>query len=489
MHYRSVLYILGNFLLLLSAAMVIPMLAAILINDGKPLERFEVLAFGGCVAGALIVGLALRSIFETSLSKVAHREGAAVVTFSWILFSLVGCLPYVITGCAGFTDAYFETMSGFTTTGATIFSGVEVLPAGIQLWRHQTQWMGGMGIVVLSVAVMPMLGAGGYRMFKAEAPGGSTFERNMPRIKDTAKVLWGLYLGLSTLQTTLLWFGGMGLYDAVCHAFTTMSTGGFSTRSASVAAWPSPFIQWTIILFMYLAGANFDIFQQLLVGPRRGIFKNVELRVYTYLALGATLLIFAVMHYQGGIKGGTESELRGAAFQVLSISTTTGYGTEDFDKWPNITRLTLLLMMFIGACTGSTAGGMKVARIVIFFRAALTELQRTVAPKAVLVVRVGDRSVDRETVSNALAFMLMWITLFTVITFALAAMGLDLLSAASGTVANLGNIGPGLGTVGPTQNFGHVPMAGKWLLIFAQLVGRLEVYSVLVLFLPRAWVR
>jgi trk system potassium uptake protein TrkH len=489
MHFRSVLYILGNLLLLLAAALILPLIAAYLLHDNFPLERLELWGFLGPIAIAAIGGFALRVAFETDLSRVAHREGAAIVTFSWILFSLIGCLPFVITGAANFTDAFFETMSGFTTTGATIFTDIEALPSGLQMWRHQTQWMGGMGIVVLSVAVLPMLGAGGYRLFKAEAPGGSTFERNMPRIKDTAKLLWMLYLGMSVVEGLLLWWGGMTPYEAINHAFTTMSTGGFSTKGASVAGFPSPFIQWTIIFFMFLAGINFDIYQQLLVGPRKVVFRNVELRVYVALAVGASLLSFYLLYDTGLVKGGAEATLRGAFFQVLSISTTTGYGTEDFDLWPNLLRLMLLLLMFGGGCTGSTAGGMKLARLVIFFKSAIVELRRNINPKAVLVVRLGERSLDRNTVSNVTSFILLWLTVMTVVTVVLTAMGLDMLSALSGTVANLGNIGPGLATVGPTQNFAHVPAAGKWLLAFSQLLGRLEIYSVLVLFLRRTWVR
>jgi trk system potassium uptake protein TrkH len=489
MHYRSVLYILGNLLLLLAAALLVPLITALLRHDGIPLERFEVLGFGGAIAAAAIIGLAMRSLFDTDLSKLAHREGAAIVTFSWILFSAIGALPYVITGAAGFTDAYFETMSGFTTTGATIFTNVELLPSGLQLWRHQTQWMGGMGIVVLSVAVLPMLGAGGYRLFKAEAPGGSTFERNMPRIKDTAKVLWMLYLGMSIVQAVLLWIGGMTIYESICHAFTTMSTGGFSTKAASVAAWPSPFIQWTMIGFMFLAGVNFDIFQLLIGGPRREVLKNIELRVYIAVALLVGGVSFLLLWRADAVAGGVEATARGAFFSVISISTTTGYGTEDFDKWPNILRLTLLLLMFMGGCTGSTAGGMKVARLVIFVKAALAELQRTVNPKAVTVVRVGDRPVDRTVVSNIQAFILMWLAVMMVATVVLTALGLDLLTSLTATVACLGNIGPGLGSVGPTQNFAHIPLMGKWVLVACQLLGRLEIYSVLVLLLKRSWVR
>lgn len=477
-------------MVLLAVVLLFPLGTAILFGDGhQALEQYEPLAFIVTIAACAIIGLGLRSVYELDLSALGHREGAAIVTLSWLVFSLFGCLPFVITGAAGFTDAFFETMSGFTTTGSSILPNVEVLPEGLQLWRCQTQWLGGMGIVVLSVAVFPMVGAGGYRMFKAEAPGGSTFQRNAPRIKDTAKVLWVMYLGMSLVEMTLLLLGGMGGFDAVCHMFTTMSTGGFSTRAASVAAWPTPFIQWTIVAFMLLAGINFDVHQQLLTGRHRQALRNVELRVFVLIAAVATTLFVVVLHLGSIIAGGFETTLRTAAFQVASIGTTTGYGTADFNLWPDTLRLSLLLLMFVGGCTGSTAGGMKVVRVVIFLKSALVELYHTVNPRAVLVVRVGDRPLTRDTVSNVMSFLAIWVALFGLFSYLLTILGLDLISAASAAAAHLGNIGPGLGSVGPVANYAHVPVVGKWLLVFAMLLGRLELYSVLVLLLRKTWIR
>jgi trk system potassium uptake protein TrkH len=494
MHFRSVFYVLGNLLVVLGCAMALPLLVSILSDDSHlPIERYEVLGFLGAIASATISGIALRTVFEADLSRLGNREGCAIVTLTWLLFSLVGCLPFVVTGTAGFTDACFETMSGFTTTGASVLSEMEVLPRGIGLWRCQTQWMGGMGIVVLSVAILPFLGMGGYRMFKAEVPGGSTFERNAPRIKDIAKVLWIMYLGMTVLEVLLLLAGGMELYDAVCHAFTTMSTGGFSTSTQSVAHWTSPWIQWVVIVFMFLAGANFSIYHQLITGPRASALDNPELKVYVILTAVVVALSFGVLVQSGATAGGAtargEPALRAAAFQVASIGTTTGYATEDFERWPDILRLLLLLMMFVGGCTGSTGGGMKVARLMIFVKAVIVELRRTIHPRAVLVVRVGDRALEREVVSNIMSFLAMYIGLFVLVTVVLVMLGLDLTSATSATAANLGNIGPGLGTVGPTASYAHVPTLGKWLLVLCQLLGRLELYSVMVLLLRRTWTR
>ena len=489
MHFRSVFYTLGSLLVLLGVVMVIPALTAASIDDGVPLEQYELLAFIGSIAAAVIIGLGMRTVCVTDLSRLGHREGAAIVSLTWIVFSLIGCLPYVITGAAGLTDAFFETMSGFTTTGATIFTDIEALPSGIQLWRHLTQWIGGMGIVVLSVAILPILGVGGYRMFKAETPGGSTFQRNAPRIKETARVLWGMYLGMSVVEFSLLVFGGMSLYDAVCHTFTTMSTGGFSTSGKSMAGWPSPMIQWTVIGFMLLAGCNFSIYQQLIQGPRRAILKDPELRLFlTIVAVVGGLHIFVLLR-ANAVEGGVEPTVRAAIFTVTSVTTTTGYGTEDFNNWPNTLRLALVFLMFVGGCAGSTAGGMKVSRLLIFAKSSVTELRRSINPRAVLVVRIGNRPLGREVVGNIMSFLAMWVILFALVTYILTLLGLDLLSATTAAATNLGNVGPGLGSVGPTANFAQVPLLGKWLLVLCMLLGRLELYSTLVLFLPQTWVR
>jgi trk system potassium uptake protein TrkH len=348
--------------------------------------------------------------------------------------------------------------------------------------------MGGMGIVVLSVAVLPFLGVGGYRMFKAEAPGGSTFERNAPRIRDTAKVLWIMYLAMSLVEALLLRLGGMTLFEATCHTFTTMSTGGFSTSSQSVAHWPSPFVQWTIISFMVLAGCNFGVYHQLARGQVRAVLGNLELRVFFVLLLLVSGTAAAVLLHGGGIEGGTEATIRGAGFSVVSITSTTGYGTEDFNLWPDHLRLLLVLMMFIGGCAGSTAGGMKVVRLLIFAKASLAELRRSVTPHTVQVVRIGERPLDRQVVSNIMSFLAIWLAVFALATLALTLLRLDLLTATTAVAANLGNVGPGLGAVGPTANYSTVPTVGKWLLIFMMLLGRLELYSPLVLFLKRTWV-
>lgn len=493
MHLPSVLNVLGTLLLLLGGVLLVPLAIAVGCDDARlVLERHEILGFALAIGGALLAGAALRVRFKIDLAEIGNREGVAIVTGAWLLFSLFGCLPYIVCGAAGFTDAYFETMSGFTTTGASIFPDVEVLPRGLMFWRCLTQWIGGMGIMVLSVAVLPILGVGGYRLFKAEVPGGATFQRNAPRIKDTAKVLWLTYLSLSIAETLLLWAGGMTPYDAVCHTFTTMSTGGFSTRTASIAGWPSPFIQWVITVFMFLGGTNFGLYQQLLTGPRLETFKDLELRVYAAIVTAATAFVHAarfVVSRTTWQAAAAAPTVRAAAFQVLTVLTTTGFATEDFGRWPTVTQLLLLLLMFVGGCAGSTGGGMKVQRLIVYGKAAAHELRRSVQPRAVLVVRIGERPIEREVVANVMNFFVMYVAIAVTVTFLLALGGMDLLSAVSAAAANIGNVGPGLGTVGPSASYAEVPTFGKWVLVFAQLLGRLEIYSVLSLVLKRTWVR
>jgi trk system potassium uptake protein TrkH len=281
----------------------------------------------------------------------------------------------------------------------------------------------------------------------------------------------------------------MSLFDATCHAFTTMSTGGFSTSTASLAHWNTPAIQWVVIAFMFMAGINFGIYQQLITGPRRGALLNNELHVYALVALGMAAALFGVLRWTTALTGDLEAVIRASAFQAVSIGTTTGFGTEDFERWPDILRLLLLLLMFVGGCAGSTGGGMKVARLIIFFKAVVAELRRTINPRAVIVVRVGERPLEREVVSNVMGFFVMYVGLYALVTVILAAMGLDLITATSAAAANVGNIGPGLGAVGPTANYADVPTAGKWVLVVSQLLGRLELYSVVVLLLRRTWIK
>ncbi len=413
------------------------------------------------------------------------REGFAIVAFGWVVASLFGCLPFIFSGSIpSFTDAFFETMSGFTTTGSTILTDIERLPHGILFWRSLTQWIGGMGIILLSIAILPLLGIGGTQLFAAEVP-GVTLEKLTPRISHTARILWLVYLLLTVVLTGLLMWGGMSLYDALCHSFTALSTGGFSTHNASIAYYSSPFIQYTLIIFMFLAGTNFTLHYRALRGELGGYFRNNEFVFYIILVGIVALVLIPGVPAMADI----EERFRAALFQCVSIVTTTGYVSADYELWAAAAQLILLLMMFNGGSTGSTAGGMKIARILLLLKNGFNEIVKLVHPRAVIPVRFNGRSVSPEIISDVQAFFVLYISLFAFMTIIITALGMDIISAAGAVAATLGNIGPGLGSVGAVDHFAYVPTAGKWILSFCMLTGRLELFTVLVLFSPAFWKR
>jgi len=421
-----------------------------------------------------------------SPKELTVREGFAVVTFGWTVFALFGALPYLISGAiASPLDAVFETMSGFTTTGSTILTEIETLPQSLLFWRSLTHWMGGMGIIVLSLAILPMLGVGGMQLFKAEVP-GPTADRLKPRIQDTAKLLWGVYFLLTLVETVLLMFGGMTFFDALCHAFATLATGGFSTRNASIAAYDSSYIDGVITLFMVLAGINFALHFQILRGKIRDFFSSEELRVYLGIILIATVIIM-ICNWFGNVYTYFGENLRYSLFQVVSIITTTGFATADYEHWMVLPQYLLVLLMFIGGCAGSTGGGMKVARVLLLFKHVQVQVFRLIHPRAIRLVKLGNRPVDKDVLQSILGFFTLFIGIFVVGSLLVAASGMDLVSASAAVIACLGNIGPGLGSVGPVDNFAHVPIFGKIVLIVCMLMGRLELFTVLVLFFPSFW--
>lgn len=472
------LRVLGALLLFLAAALVVPIPFSLFYQDG---------ATWSFVASALVclsLGLALfrgcRSSKELSL-----REGFAIVTFGWGLFALFGALPFSLSGAIpSYLDAVFETMSGFTTTGSSILTDIEALPKSVLFWRALTHWLGGMGIIVLSLAILPMLGVGGMQLFKAEVPGPTT-DRLKPRIQDTAKLLWGVYVLLTALQTLLLMLGGMSFFDAICHAFATLATGGFSTRNASVAAYDSAYIDWVVTLFMFLAGVNFTLHYQALRGRLRDIWRNEEFLCYLAITFGATVLL--VILNQGGVYHSLVDNLRFSAFQAASIMTTTGFATADYEQWPVLAQYLLIFLMFVGGCAGSTSGGMKVARILLLFKHAHVQIYRLIHPRAVRLVKFGGTPVDREVMQSILGFFALYMGIFVFASALMAASGLDVVSAGAAVIATLGNVGPGIGSVGPVDNFAHVSDFGKTVLVGCMLLGRLELFTVLVLFFPTFW--
>ncbi|MBL1213542.1 MAG: TrkH family potassium uptake protein [Ignavibacteriae bacterium] len=442
-----------------------------------------VLLFTGI--GTSLAGLLLWLLTNEHEKELRKREGYVVVSIGWVVMSLFGALPFVIHGSIpNFSDAFFETISGFTTTGASILNDIEAMPHGLLFWRSITQWLGGMGIIVLSLAIMPILGIGGMQLFVAEVP-GPTKDKIHPRIKETAKRLWGIYLLLTVVEITLLYFGGMNLFDAINHGFTTMATGGFSTKQASIAAYDSPFIHYVIIVFMFLAGTNFTIHYHLLHGRFKVLKNNDEFKFYLRLILSVALIVTAALL----VTNFTNPELsfRDSLFQTVSIITTTGFVTADYEAWGSFFQILFFILLFTGGCAGSTGGGVKIVRHVLLIKNSFLELRRLIHPRAIIPVRFNGNTVPNEIISNVLAFFLFYIAIFVFGTIIMSIMGLDFLSAMGAVATSLGNVGPAIGSVGPSYNFAHIPELGKWFLSLLMLMGRLELFTVLIIFSPYFW--
>lgn len=445
-------------------------------------------SFAYAVAMILVASFSLAIRAASGGEQVAlHRKDAlGTVALTWLLLGGVGALPLLLEGAI--TDpvsAVFEAVSGFTTTGATVVGDVDALSRATNLWRCLMHWIGGMGIVVLFVAVFPQLGVGAKQLFKTEVPGLPS-EGLRPRIRETATALWWVYVALTAACTGLLWLEGMEAYDALCHAFSTLGTGGFSTRTASVGAWSNPLIHWTIAAFMLVAGMNFGLYYGALRGRWRELFRNAELRFY--LLFNAVLILIVVVLLGPG-RHGVEATLREASFQVLAVTTTTGFMTADFDSYPDLARLLLLGAMFMGGCVGSTAGGLKAARILLLLRVAQRELGSTVQPHGVATVRLGRAVIPESVLAGVLVFMATFLGLFVLAAGILAALGLDLVTAISAAVACLSSIGPGLEAVGPSQNYAFIPWAGKLVLCLCMLAGRLEIFALFAILTPECWRR
>ncbi|MFZ0389982.1 MAG: TrkH family potassium uptake protein [Calditrichia bacterium] len=477
MQIQHVIHVVGFLLMFLAGAMLLPIPFSIYYHDGH--------YFYFITSAAITLALGVLSFKLTRLSRdVRAREGFAIVTMGWIAFSLLGCLPFYLSGqIPSFTNAFFETMSGFTTTGATILTNIEALPHGLLFWRSLTHWMGGMGIIVLSLAILPFLGVGGMQLFKAEVP-GPVPDKLTPRVTQTAKILWGVYMLISLAEVILLMFGGMNLFNALCHTFGTMATGGFSTKTASIGFYDSPYIQYVIIFFMILAGTNFSLHYRILNRDFKAYLQNREFLFYITLIVVATILIGTDTL---SIYSGLEKTFRNTLFQVVSILTTTGYGTADYETWSFSSQFILFLYMFIGGCAGSTGGGMKVIRLYVLLKFVGVELRRLLHPQGVIPIRVGQTVIPRDIAMNIMGFFVLMVALFISGVIIMSFLGLDFESAFGAIAATLGNIGPGLGSVGPTDHYGNVPFLGKWVLSFFMLAGRLEIYTVLILLAPTYW--
>ncbi len=474
MNLPGVVFLLGRLLLALAGALLVPAAVAGL-NAEDPWPFLYAAGFVGTM------GLALeRSLRQEEGFAFGRSEAFLLVTAAWVTASFAGALPYIfVKGPQFFIDGWFESVSGFTTTGASILTDIEAEPASLLLWRSLTQWLGGMGIIVLGIAILPKLAVGGMELLGAEAPGPMQ-EKLTPRIAQTAKTLWGLYALITAAAFLTLWALGLGPLDALNHAFATMATGGFSTKNASVGAYGLPGVEIAITLFMLLAGANFALHFHVLRGRPGRLFRDPEFRLYAGILAGASLLVATDLLVQGH-ETNLLVALRLAAFQAVSIVTTTGFATADFDLWPEFSRALLFLLMFVGGCTGSTGGSVKVIRAMILLKKLSIDLKQLLRPRAVLPVRIGDKAVPADVVTSVTTFMLLFLGLFGTGGLVLSFTGLDLVSAFSASAACLGNIGPGFGAVGPMQNYAALDPTAKITLTVLMIVGRLELYTVLVL--------
>jgi trk system potassium uptake protein TrkH len=480
MHWRYMLYVVGCLVLFFGLTMLVPLAAGIIYWDSS--IRPILYAMAATLAGGFALIVLFRKARATRLSQ---REGMAIVAVGWTAIGLFGALPFYFDNSGWcFADALFESVSGFSTTGASILTNIEGLSKGLLLWRSFIQWLGGMGIIVLSIAILPFLGVGGMQLYKAEVP-SPVPDKLKPRIRDTAVILWKVYAIFTVAQILLLMIGGMDFFNALCHSLTTLPTGGFSTQNGSIAQYNSLYFDVIITIFMVLAGINFSLHYQLLRGRPLAFWKDPECRFF----LGAVVLFTAIVSLDclGTVYQGVGQSVRYAAFQVASIITTTGFATDDYAQWPALSQLILLLCMFMGASAGSTGGGMKCLRIMLCFKFCYKELFSLVHPRAVTTIKLGGQIVSEDVLRSVLGFLALYMGLFAISATLLAAIGVDFITALSAVAASIGNIGPGFGGVGPVENYAQIPYLGKWLLIWCMLLGRLEIYTMLILLVPEFW--
>ena len=432
-------------------------------------------------------------------TNIQKKEGYLIVTLGWLTLSLTGMLPYIFSGAIpSITNAFFETLSGYSTTGSTILTDIESMPKGILFWRSATHWIGGMGIIVLTIAILPLLGIGGMQLFMAEAPGPSA-DKLHPRITDTAKRLWLIYVILTFAEFFLLKFAGMSWFDAINHAMATVSTGGFSTKNTSLAYWNHlPLVQYVVILFMIVAGTNFILTYFALKGKVRKVIQSEEFRYYIFGILGITIIVSSIILffkdpnlessiYHPRIFGETESAIRHALFQVTSIITTTGFITADFTMWSFFTTGIFFALFFVGGSAGSTSGGIKIVRHIVMLKNSFLEFKKTLHPNAIIPVRYDGKAVSQTIVFNILSFFVIYMLIFVIASVILTLLGLDFVSALGAAASSLGNIGPAIGSVSPVNNFAHLSIGAKWFCSLLMLIGRLELFTVLILFTPFFW--
>jgi trk system potassium uptake protein len=479
MRWRMIINIVGVLLVCVGLSMLLPLGFSLYYRDAGILPLVEAML----VTVTAGMGFYLIGQHASSTNPINHREGMAATTLCWLAAGIFGGLPYYLSGVLPApVDCIFETISGFTTTGASVIKDVEIVPKGLLFWRSLTHWLGGMGIIVLGLAILPFLGVGGMQLYKAEVP-GPTPDKLKPRIKDTALILWKVYLLFTLIQTALLMFGGMDLFDSLCHTFGTIATGGFSTKNASVGHYGSVYIDVVITVFMIVGGINFALHFQLFRGRPLAIWRDGEFRFF----IGFFLLVTGICALSLGFHksyslGGS---LRYSAFQVASILTTTGYATADFEKWPSLVQCLLVLCMLVGGSVGSTGGAVKCMRIMVLMKHSYRELIHLIHPRSVTRVKIGRQPVSPEVLSGIWSFFMLYLVVTAASTFLVAATEVDVLTSVLSVIACIGNVGPGLGEVGPMDNYATLPSFSKWILSLDMLLGRLEIYTVLVLFMPR----
>jgi trk system potassium uptake protein TrkH len=478
MNYRVVLNVLGTVIKFLGISLLAPLLVALYYHEPESIRIFAlsyILTF--------LTGLLLEKIFRSEFEELSNRESILIVAAGWMLAAVFGGIPFVMAGISP-VDALFESMSGFTTTGSSILPDIEIYSNSILFWRSMTQWLGGMGIIVLVMAILPRIAVAGRQMFQSEAP-GPIKDKLKPRLKDTAQILWWVYIIFTVIEIGLLYFAGMTLYDATVHTFPTLSTGGFSSKNLSIAEYDNVRVEMIILIFMFIGGANFNLFYRTIRVDWKALIKDREFQIYTFIILFSMLAITLELWNWGET---LTRSLRFASFQVVSIITTTGFASTDFSLWPESTKLILLLLMFVGGSAGSTGGALKVVRVVLLMKYGAREIYKSIHPKMVRPIRLGDTVIPEDIMQAVFAFFILYLLVFVGSSLFLSMLGLDFMTSISASATTLGNVGPGLSTlVGPMANFGSLPVIGKLVLILNMWIGRLEVMTVLVLFVPSFW--
>ncbi|MCG6963491.1 MAG: TrkH family potassium uptake protein [Acidobacteria bacterium] len=478
MNRRFDAYLLGWLMLLTTGFLCAPLAAAVAFGDPK-------IPFLGAIGVAVVGGLILTRLNLTTDRSIQPRDGFLVVGGAWVVVSLIGAVPYLLAGALGPADALFESVSGFTTTGSTTIADTSVIAPSLLLWRAMTQWIGGMGIILFTIAILPLLGIGGMQLFKAEVP-GPVADKVQPRLANTARSLWGIYVGLTAAEWLALRLAGVSGFEALCHAFTTLATGGFSTRNTSIGEFGSPTVEWIIIIFMLMAGTNFVLHYRMLVGRVREVARDAELRYFLSVAVVATILLAIVIHTPSARPADT---IRTAAFQTVSLLTTTGYVTTDFELWPHLAILAVLVLLVLGGMSGSTGGGIKSLRALLALRSLRATLHRLIHPHAIRPVKYGGEVVPEVVLSGIWGFLTAYGLIALGGAAVVAAYGYDIVTALSASLTAIGNVGPGLGHVGAYDNFAHCPSLVKIVLSACMLFGRLEIFTLLAMCSREFWRR